>query len=100
MVRHLVLPYHHKDSVEVIRRVGERFGKDILFSLMSQYTPFYKAKDIPQLDRRITTYEYNKALDAVFEAGLEGFMQQRSSAKEEYTPDFDLTGLKDFINKL
>ncbi len=89
VVRHLVLPYLYKDSVEVITRLGERFGKNILFSLMSQYTPFHKAKENPRLNRRITTFEYNKALDAVLEAGLEGFMQERSSAKEEYTPSFD-----------
>lgn len=93
IIRHLVLPGHYRDSVEVIRRVGERFGKDVLFSLMSQYTPFYKAKDIHGLDRRITTFEYRKALDAVYAAGLEGYMQERSSAKEEYTPDFDMTGI-------
>ncbi len=93
VVRHLVLPYLYKDSVEVIKRLGGRFGKDILFSLMSQYTPFYKAKEHPRLNRRITTFEYNKALDAVIEAGLEGFMQERSSAKEEYTPEFDLSGV-------
>ncbi len=93
VVRHLVLPYLYKDSVEVITRLGERFGKNILFSLMSQYTPFHKAKENPRLNRRITTFEYNKALDAVLEAGLEGFMQERSSAKEEYTPSFDLSGV-------
>lgn len=93
VVRHMVLPYLYKDSIEVIKRAGERFGKDILFSLMSQYTPFYKAKDDPRLNRRITTFEYNKALEAVMASGLEGFMQQRSSAKEEYTPEFDLSGI-------
>ena len=93
IVRHMVLPNYYKDSLEVIRRVGERFGDDILFSLMSQYTPFFKAKSEPRLNRRITTFEYNKALDAVMEAGLSGFMQERSSAKEEYTPDFDLSGI-------
>ena len=93
IVRHLVLPNCYKDSVEVIKRVGERFGGEILFSLMSQYTPFWKAKEIKSLNRRITTFEYRKALDAVYEAGLEGFMQERSSAKEEYTPDFDLSGV-------
>lgn len=93
VVRHMVLPYLYKDSVEVIKRVGERFGGEILFSLMSQYTPFYKAKDNPRLNRRITTFEYRKALEAVIEAGLDGFMQEKSSAKEEYTPLFDLSGL-------
>lgn len=93
IVRHMVLPYLYKDSVEVIRRVGARFGEEILFSLMSQYTPFYKAKDDPRLNRRITTFEYNKALDAVLDIGLKGYMQEKSSAKEEYTPDFDLSGV-------
>ena len=98
VVRHMVLPYLYKDSVEVIKRVGERFGDRILFSLMSQYTPFHKAKDDPRLNRRITTFEYNKALDAVMEAGLHGFMQERSSAKEEYTPEFDLSGITKTIS--
>lgn len=96
IVRHLVLPNCYKDSVEVIKRVGERFGGEILFSLMSQYTPFGEVKTNPEfkkMNRRITTFEYQKALDAVLEAGLQGFMQEKSSAKEEYTPSFDFTGI-------
>lgn len=96
IVRHLVLPDCYKDSVEVIRRVGERFGDTILFSLMSQYTPFGRVLSDPALsrfNRRITTFEYRKALDAVYAAGLEGYMQERSSAKEEYTPEFNFEGL-------
>lgn len=96
IVRHLVLPGQYRDSAEVIRRLGERFGSDILFSLMSQYTPFGKVKTDPQfakMNRRITTFEYQKALEAVYAAGLEGFMQEKSSAKEEYTPVFDFEGL-------
>ena len=96
IVRHLVLPNHYKDSVEIIKKLGERFGGEILFSLMSQYTPFGKVKTDPRLakmNRRLTTFEYQKALDAVYDAGLEGFMQEKSSAKEEYTPKFDFEGL-------
>jgi len=96
IVRHLVIPDCYKDSVEVIKRVGERFGGEILFSLMSQYTPFGWVLTDPALskyNRRLTTFEYRKALDAVYAAGLEGYMQERSSAKEEYTPDFDFSGI-------
>ena len=96
IVRHLVLPNQYKDSIEIIKRLGERFGGEILFSLMSQYTPFGKVKTDPRLakmNRRLTTFEYQKALDAVYDAGLEGFMQEKSSAKEEYTPKFDFEGL-------
>lgn len=96
IVRHLVLPWQYRDSAEIIKRVGERFGGDVLFSLMSQYTPFGRVKTEPSLakmNRRITTFEYQKALEAVYEAGLKGFMQEKSSAKEEYTPRFDLEGI-------
>lgn len=96
IVRHLVLPGRYKDSAEIVKRLGERFGDDILFSLMSQYTPFGSVKTDPRFEkfnRRITTFEYQKVLDAVYEAGLEGYTQERSSAKEEYTPEFDFSGL-------
>lgn len=96
IVRHLVLPEHYKDSVEIIKRLGERFRGEILFSLMSQYTPFGRVKSDPELakmNRRLTTFEYQKALNAALDAGLEGYMQEKSSAKEEYTPRFDLEGV-------
>lgn len=96
VARHLVLPWEYRDSIEVIKRLGERFGGKILFSLMSQYTPFGRVRTDPafsRMNRRITTFEYQKALDAALEAGLTGYMQEKSSAKEEYTPEFDFTGI-------
>jgi putative pyruvate formate lyase activating enzyme len=61
---------------------------------MSQYTPFYHSDDYPEINRRITSYEYNKILDEAIRLGLDqGFMQEKSSAKEEYTPPFDLEGI-------
>lgn len=96
VVRHLVLPGEYKDSIEVVKRLGERFGGEILFSLMSQYTPFGRIKSdslLAKYNRRITTFEYRKVLDAAIDAGLEGYMQEKSSAKEEYTPVFDFDGL-------
>lgn len=96
IVRHLVLPWQYRDSIEVIKHIGERFGGELLFSLMSQYTPFGRVKTDPmfeRMNRRITTFEYRKALEAVYEAGLEGFVQEKSSAREEYTPRFDFDGI-------
>lgn len=96
IVWHLVLPWQYRDSIEVIKRIGERFGGEILFSLMSQYTPFGRVKTDPafeKMNRRVTTFEYQKALEAVYEAGLEGYTQEKSSAAEEYTPSFDFEGI-------
>ena len=96
VVRHLVLPGQYKDSAEIIKRLAERFGENILFSLMSQYTPFGRVKTdegFQKFNRRITTFEYQKVLDAAINCGLRGYMQEKSSAKEEYTPNFDLEGI-------
>ena len=60
---------------------------------MSQFTPFYHAAD-HGLGRRITSYEYRKVIDEAVRLGLtDGYMQQKSSAREEYTPPFDLQGV-------
>lgn len=92
LVRHLVLPGHRADSIKIIRRLSEIFDpKEILLSLMSQYTP---PKDGTEPSRRLTTFEYESVANVALAAGFEGYFQERSSAKEEYTPDFDLTGVE------
>ena len=61
---------------------------------MSQYTPPEKDLNIPSLNRRLTEEEYSRAVDYLYLSGFEnGFVQELSSAKEEYTPDFDLSGV-------
>ena len=94
VIRHLTLPTHRHDSVKVLEWIAENLPKDeILISLMSQYTPFYRSSEFKELSRRISTFEYNFVLDKAEELGLDGFMQEKSSAKEEYTPDFDFVGI-------
>ena len=94
ILRHMVLPGQKEDSIRLLRELAERIGTEgYLLSLMSQYTPFYKAHEHPEIDRRVTSYEYGKVLDEAVRLGFDGFMQERTSAKEEYTPSFDLEGL-------
>lgn len=94
IIRHLVMPKGYKDSISIIEWIANNLPKDeILISLMSQYTPFYKSKDFSEINRRLFSYEYHKVLDCVNENELEGYMQEKSSAKEEYTPLFDLKGV-------
>ncbi|WP_458406975.1 radical SAM protein [Anaerotignum sp.] len=96
ILRHLVLPGQYKDSCKVLDWVKENLGEETFVSLMSQYTPMHKAKEIKALSRKLTTFEYDKVVDHFFEIGLKnGFMQKRSSATSEYTPTFDLSGVLD-----
>ena len=96
IVRHLALPGHTQDSLAVLQalaRLREETATPFVPSLMSQFTPFYHAAD-HGLGRRITSYEYRKVIDEAVRLGLtDGYMQQKSSAREEYTPPFDLQGV-------
>ena len=95
ILRHMVLPKHKDDSIRLLHWIHDNLPEGhFLVSLMSQYTPFYQSSKYPEINRRITSYEYQKVVDAAIELGLtHGFMQEKSSAKEEYTPPFELQGI-------
>ena len=96
IIRHMVLPGQKEDSILLLKKLKEELGTGgYLLSLMSQYTPFYKACEHKEINRRVTTYEYEKVLEEAVKLGFPGFMQERTSAREEYTPAFDLEGLTD-----
>lgn len=90
LVRHLVLPSHLTESKLVIDRLASEFDAGRLWlSLMSQYFPTYKAKEFPEISRRLTTLEYQRAAEYAVARGItHGFRQERTAAKEEYVPQF------------
>ena len=93
ILRHLVLPGQLENTKCVIDYVSTHFPpKTVLFSLMSQYTPQSGATGA--LARRLNEREYRTAVQYMRDCGLtDGFCQELSSAKEEYTPVFDLQGV-------
>lgn len=93
LIRHLVLPGQLENTRRCIDWVARTFRPgEVLFSLMSQYTPQKDAQGL--LARRVQGGEYRAAVEYMRNCGIEdGFIQQRTSAREEYTPPFDLTGV-------
>ncbi len=93
VIRHLLLPGGLDNARAVMDYVAETFRPgQVLFSLMSQYTPQPGAAGL--LGRRVTRGEYRAALEYMRNVGItEGYCQDSSSAREEYTPAFDLTGV-------
>lgn len=92
LVRHLVLPGCRKDSIALLEQLSKMFEPDeLLLSLMSQYTPDFVPEDCPydNLRRRITSLEYESVVSQMQKLGFEGFIQQRSSASQAYTPSFE-----------
>lgn len=93
LIRHLLLPGELENTRQVLDWISQTFSPgDVLVSLMSQYTPQPGATG--NLARHVTGAEYRAAVSYMANCGIaEGFTQERTSAREEYTPDFDLSGL-------
>lgn len=70
MIRHLVMPNDVSGTKEVIKWIAGNLPKDTYLNLMSQYTPVYKAREYPEIARRITREEYYSAVSYAKEAGL------------------------------
>lgn len=100
LIRHLMLPGQGNNTLGVIDWVADTFRQgEVLFSLMSQYTPRKASADFyqcfPELSRRIAQEEYEAAANHLLRRGItEGFVQEMDSANAAYTPAFDLTGVE------
>ncbi len=94
IIRHLILPNNLENTKKVIDWIKDNFeNREVLFSLMSQFTPNKNCK-IPELSRRLTQEEYDEIEEYLFQSGIEdGYFQELSSAKEEYIPPFNLEGV-------
>ncbi len=94
VIRHLILPGQVSQAKAVMDWVAAEFGPGtVLFSLMSQYTPWGRSAEFPEIHRRLRAGEMRAAAEYMANLGLEGFTQERTSAQREYTPPFDLTGV-------
>lgn len=93
IIRHLILPSNTNSSIEALDYLSENY-KDSYISLMAQYTPCGKLEEYKEINRKITQREYDKVVDYALNLGFENiFIQELSSASEDFIPPFDLTGI-------
>jgi len=69
LVRHLVLPNGISDTRKVLDFLRS-VSPDMHVNIMSQYYPYYKAYEYPELSRRITSSEYREAVNYASRIGL------------------------------
>lgn len=97
VVRHLMLPKGLEDSKKVLQVLYERFGNDILYSIMNQYTPVMSAEQLqefPELASRVPDEDYERLLDFADSIGLEDyFWQEGPAALESFIPAWDGSGV-------
>lgn len=89
IIRHLVLPNHIQNSKMVLKWIKENMPEDTVVSIMAQYFPTYKAKDIEDINRKLTQEEYEEIESYVFDLDLNGYIQDLEDNEEQYVPQFD-----------
>lgn len=94
MIRHLLLPNSMSDAMHILDWIAETFPQNSIYvSLMSQYTPSYQSAAHPEINRKVSTYEYKKVLQHALKLNLQGYMQEKSAAQSSFTPSFSLQGI-------
>ena len=91
IIRHMILPGNIDNTKAVIDWIKENLGVDTIISIMAQYFPTYKAKDIEELNRKITSEELEEVENYLFECNMvNGYIQELGEHEEEYVPNFNL----------
>ena len=93
LIRHLVLPGNLAGTDRVLAWLAREFGPEVFVSLMAQYRPCSRVlenpADYPELARCLTEAEYDRAMDAAVDLGMENVFIQELSASDTYLPDFE-----------
>ena len=97
IIRHLILPNAVENTLQVIKKVAERFAPgQVLLSLMRQYLPCgeVSAESYCEINRTVSDEEYELVEEALYTSGIEdGFVQDQSSASDDFIPCFDGSGV-------
>lgn len=96
IIRHMVLPGNISQASKVFSWVRENLPEETCISVMRQYTPFGKAKDMPPINRKLSSREYSIVKEKIYALGFENcYFQSRESSTEEFIPNFNLEGVDD-----
>ena len=88
IIRHLVLPNHVLNSRRVLKWINENMH-DVYVSVMAQYFPTYKAKEIDDINRKLTKEEFEQIENYLYRLDLEnGYIQELGEHEEEYVPNW------------
>lgn len=90
IIRHLVLPNNLQNSKDVLKWINDNIDNKVFVSVMAQYFPTHRAKDFPELNRKLTKEEYEEIENFLYSLNLNnGYIQELGEHEEEYVPDFE-----------
>ncbi len=81
IVRILVLPGHADEAIENLAWIASELSPSVPVSIMSQFTPAYRALETPPFNRKVTEEEYESVTGAAADFGFEnGWIQGYEAA--------------------
>ena len=95
LIRHLILPQQGENTRRVIDWVGQTFAPgQVLFSLMSQYTPVGDLAQWPELQHPVSPALNDAMYEYLMDSPItDGFYQDLDAATGDMIPAFDGTGV-------
>ena len=91
IIRHLVLPNNIDNSKKILRWLKENMDEQVYIDVMAQYFPTYRAKEMKELNRKLTKDEYQEIENYVYDLDIKnGYMQELGEHEEEYVPKWDV----------
>lgn len=89
MIRHLILPNNLQNSKDVLKWISNNIDNRVFVSVMAQYFPTHRAKEFPEISRKLTQDEYNEMEEYLYTLDLDnGYIQELGTHEEEYVPNF------------
>jgi putative pyruvate formate lyase activating enzyme len=70
LLRHLVMPNGVAGTREIMQWVARELSPDTYVNIMAQYHPAGRAADFPELRSRVSTFEFQRAVEDARAAGL------------------------------
>ena len=88
IIRHLVLPSGLAGTRRVLEFIAGELSDRIHLSLMAQYYPAFRARELPELGRPVSPEEYREAELLLEKSGFTNGWVQKLDAQAHYRPDF------------
>lgn len=89
IIRHMLLPNATQNALDIFENIKNMLGENTIISVMSQYTPFFKAIKHDVLKNKIKPIEYKICENYLKKYNFKNvYLQDLTSANSKYTPDF------------
>lgn len=89
IIRHLVLPNHILNSKRVLKWINDNMP-NVYVSVMAQYFPTFQAKEIKDINRKLSVREYQEIENYLYQLNLRnGFIQDLGEHEEKYVPKWE-----------